>query len=222
VSRNTTSTAPERERAFHEAGHAVMAVHLGLSLRAVTIVPNERRKSGGHARAGYVGPISASRLLSKRQTEEISHWHTVDQIAIREGEKSRVVVARWRKLLLMAAAGQAAVDLLLHHSADFSIECVGIRTGGPSSSDDKYIMDNLWLCDGYVRGKTKHDMLCELRKKAMRTLKLPAISAAVNELACALVERKTLDGQKVRAIYKGHRRTIRRAMEEVQKLTHPR
>ena len=163
-----------RRRAYHEAGHAVLAHRFGIPVYEVSIVPDG--DSSGHVHAG---PLSSARAGRELDAGEVSPA-SLEEIELR------------------------CVSILSGEEAQFRVDSEGgeewrrIRAQSENSMDDDALTRLLMRLHRDRQVVAQHR--AELLVRTVALLDTPEVWGTVEDVANALLERSTLTADEVRVL----------------------
>jgi hypothetical protein len=199
--------SPERI-AFHEAGHAVMSLLFGRAVRCVTILPDQARGSLGHVQpAGRKLPDAACYLIDRKGV--LLSQAEIEAADFGDLQPNIYVNARAHQLVdqevLMILGGPVAEAQKCRPG--FPRELlpaeVWYRLGEPDRegiASDLVVIRRLarMVCGSEC---AREAYIAFMIEQAMDLLTMPPFWRAVEAMAAALLDRRTLNGDEARVIF---------------------
>jgi hypothetical protein len=188
--------------AIHEAGHAVIAVHLHLPFLRVLLAPEnngtcpeleDSTKWAGMVEIQVPGRFEVGDFVTRRGAQMF------DEPEVRLREK---MVEHFEKQIMASCAGKLADDIYQWNGT------VSEESSAGAAKDEEDIRKfQNWQWSDDIRIEVSDARVVQLRRRTERLVRIPYVACAIESIALDLVtsKSKSLSAREVRSVYRDER-----------------
>jgi hypothetical protein len=176
--------------AYHEAGHAVVMVHLGFPVTSATVIPGK----------GFDGRVVGGIHHNKVRPYRLRRYELIAKTDQEMKDEIRSKVDEFVVTLFAGLVSQRSFSLCRAFAGDDAYAAIDDRNA------KKTAMSQIDFGNGLVVPGISEDEWPEysrrLRARTEKIVSIPYVSMAIEHVARELLFKKTLTGKEVRSIYR--------------------